>query len=58
MGRVKFSKKTAAEYAQLVSGGRIDPDTIYFETTNRLIYLNGECYTHGSSNAVQQENDS
>lgn len=49
MGKVKFVKCTAAQYAELSSGGRVDSDTIYFETTNHRIYLGGACYSNSST---------
>lgn len=55
MAKVKFIRCTAAEYAAVSSGGRIDNDAIYFETTNHRIYLGGECYSSGSASPVQQE---
>lgn len=53
--KVRFIKCTAAEYSAAVSGGRIDSNAIYFETTNHRIYFGGACYSSGAAGTTQQE---
>lgn len=41
---ITYWKKTAAEYATLVSGSAVVTDGIYFITDTGQLYLNGTCY--------------